>query len=107
MSNVKINTNEFETTLGSIEKKVSEIKDILNSIDKEMLLIDGSTSNWKGKAQEIVYTRYKEVSNKYPAFEAKLDDYVTFLKNTVELYKQENDVQNQSVIVQDDELDIV
>ena len=40
-------------------------------------------------------------------FETKLDDYVTFLKNTVELYKQENDAQSQSVVVQDDELDIV
>ena len=107
MSSVKINTNEFENTLGSIETKVSEIKDIIKDIDKEMSLIDGSNSIWRGKAQDIVYARYKEISNKYPEIETKLDDYVTFLKNTVELYKQENDTQSQSVVVQEDELDIV
>ena len=107
MSKVEINTNEFENALGSIETKVSEIKDIIKAIDKEMSLIDGSNSIWKGKAQDIVYTRYKEISGKYPEFETKLDDYVTFLKNTVELYKQENHAQSQSVVVQDDELDIV
>ena len=109
MSNtVKISTPEFESKLGSIETKVQEIKDLISSIDDEMLKVDGThITIWSGKAQEILYNHYKNVANKFPNIEKRLDDYITFLKNTVELYKEEENTLGTSVNKNDNELNIV
>lgn len=104
----RISTSEFESKLGSIETKVQEIKNLISSIDNEMSKVDGThITIWSGKAQEILYSHYKNVSNKFPNIEKRLDDYITFLKNTVELYKEEEKTLENSVNNNEDDLSIV
>lgn len=105
---VKVLTPDFENKLSLIENKVSEIKSLIDSIENDMTKVDGShLTIWHGKAQEILYNHYKNVSSKFPNIEKRLDDYITFLKNTVELYKQEEHAQEKSVVNQEDFLDVV
>lgn len=105
---VKIITPEFESKLSSIETKVQEIKDLISSIDDEMSKVDGThTTIWSGKAQDILYNHYKNVFGKFPNTEKTLDEYITFLKNTVELYKQEEKTLETSVNNNEDELSVV
>ncbi len=108
MSKVRINTPEFESNLSSIETKISEIKSLMNDIDDEMEKVDGThLTIWSGKAQEMLYNHYNKVSAKFPNMEKRLDEYVVFLKNTLDLYKQEEDTQEKSVETQDGFLDVV
>lgn len=108
MSKVRINTPEFESNLSSIETKISEIKSLMNDINDEMEKVDGThLTIWSGKAQEMLYNHYNKVSAKFPNMEKRLDEYVVFLKNTLDLYKQEEDTQEKSVETQDGVLDVV
>ena len=105
---VKIITPDFESKLNLIETKVSEIKSLIVSIENDMTKVDGThLTIWHGKAQEILYNYYKNVSSKFPNIEKRLDDYITFLKNTVELYKQEENAQEKSVVNQEESLDVI
>lgn len=105
---VRISTSEFENNLGLIENKILEIKNLISDIDREMAKVDGNhLTIWAGKAQRILYNHYNNVSAKFPNMEKRLDEYVVFLKNTLDLYKQEESAQGNSVESQDSVLDVI
>jgi uncharacterized protein YukE len=105
---LKVNAPEFEALIGSIEKKIEEIKNLFDGVNTEMSNLDGTHKTiWYGRAQEILYTHYKSVANKFPDIEKRLDEYVVFLKNTLDLYNQEEDAQEKSVSNQENNLDVM
>lgn len=107
-SEVKVNSPEFESLIGSIENKVGEIKTLITDIDNDMSNLDGSHPDiWNGRAQDILYNHYKNVHVKFPDMEKRLDEYLVFLKNTLDLYKQEENAQEKSVNNQEDSLDVM
>lgn len=104
----KINTSEFEKNLDLFESKISEVKKLIEDINNEMSKVDGThLTIWSGKAQEILYNHYKKIASKFPEIENRLEEYDIFLKNTLSLYKQEENVQEKSVDIQADELDVI
>lgn len=105
---VKVKAPEFENLIGSIENKIGEIKTLMSDINSDMSNLDGThTTIWSGRAQEILYDHYKGVSVKFPDIEKRLDEYVVFLKNTLNLYKQEENAQEKSVSNQEASLDVM
>lgn len=95
--NARMNTAAVGGIIADLETKVGSVKSIFKSLNTNMANVDGTTETWKGRSQEIIYKKYCEISNKYSSINEQLDAYITFLKDTLEAYKQEeNNIQSST-----------
>ncbi len=101
----KMETASFEKVTDNIEAKVNNIKSIFKEMNSAMSNIDGSNKIWQGRAQELVYKKYTDVSKKYSTINEQLDAYVNFLRETLENYKKEEKVLEASA--SDNETDLI
>lgn len=87
--NIEINTEALELVVNELESKLSDIKTIHDELNKKMSFLDGDNDIWKGRVQDKIHNYYLEISSKFPNTIEELNNYIVFLKNTIENYKNE------------------
>ena len=81
------NSQEFESIINKIEKSSLRIESLFNEEGKTFENIN-ETDIWTGKAQGIIYNKYKDLEKNFAPIEETLQIYVAFLRNTLDSYKQ-------------------
>lgn len=97
MKSISIETDGLSNTVEKIEEKVLNISNIFDEIEKKMHMIDGTSDTWKSNAQASVYKNYKTISNNFPVMVEQLNNYVLFLKTTIDNYKRGENVIGNSI----------
>lgn len=103
---MEMNTETLEKTISEVDAKISDIKGIYNEIEKKMMVLDGADDIWKGKVQSSLYKHYLEIAANFPIVVEQLTAYSTFLKNSVENYKNTESSINTDVDNNQDDLNI-
>lgn len=80
------NTMEFEKEINSLQSSLSRIKDIFQKENVNMNKID-NTDIWSGKTQQSITEKYDELKENFPVIEESLENYIKFLRLTLENYK--------------------
>ena len=89
-------SNAFENVILEFEKELSGIKEIFDNEDKNNANIDG-TDIWRGKMQQALCGKYKELATNYSPLVESIEIYIMFLKKTIEEYKKmDQDLSNQA-----------
>ena len=101
-----MNSNSFKDNLSLFEQKVKSINETLENMKKNMAIINGDNDTWKSKVGLEVYRRYKEQEKSFEDITKKLDNYVVFLKKTLDSYKEEEEKQKKSIEEQTSYLDV-
>lgn len=90
MMNEKIeitDTEQFEEVINSFEKSFHTIKDLFGNQKNNAEKING-TDVWTGATAEVMYKKYKLLSDNFGPIEYSLELYIKFLKKTLEDYKR-------------------
>lgn len=96
-NSLKVDTEALEKVVSILEKKISNLKDIYDDIDKKLQNINGDTELWKGKVQESTYNYYLEISKDFPKTIEELNKYKSFLKNVITKHKDQNQSINKDI----------
>ena len=92
------NSEKFETIINKIEQSSLRISALFSEEGKIFENIN-ATDIWTGKAQKVVYNKYKDLEKNIAPIEETLKIYVAFLKNTLDSYKlHEKNVINNTEI---------
>lgn len=102
----KMDSVLFEEILREMEVKVNAIHSLFHTMDKEMSSINGESSTWYGDAQATLYRQYCAVSKKFSSIDDKLDNYLSFLRTTLDNYERRNEALNRSVSENQEDLDV-
>ena len=86
MKKIKMDTENMVKLISSFEHHMNAVNEILDSIEKNSRLIDGSTDIWKGKTQESVYQSYSTISESFPRITSQMQNYLSFMKKSVDDY---------------------
>ena len=89
------NSEKFEAIINKIEQSSLRISALFSEEGKIFENIN-ATDIWTGKAQKVVYNKYKDLEKNFAPIEETLQIYVAFLKNTLDSYKrhEENVINN-------------
>ena len=88
MMNITINdSDKFEETIEVFKNTIIEIQDIFDKQNNNMLKID-DTEVWNSDTERVITSKYNELKNDYPNIIESLNNYVSFMNNTVESYKK-------------------
>lgn len=88
---ISIDTEALNEVISSLETKLANMTEIYDSLNTKLELLNGESDVWKGPSQEETYEYYKEISSRFPDTLKKLDNFITYLKKTVQDYKNEDD----------------
>lgn len=80
------NSTQFEEVINTFEQVLTRVKDIFENEKKNAEEING-TSTWTCMTQEVIYSKYKLLSNNFAPIEESLQLYINFMKKTLEDYK--------------------
>lgn len=80
------NSMQFEEVINTFEQVLTRVKDIFENEKKNAEEISG-TSTWTCMTQEVIYSKYKLLSNNFDPIEESLQLYINFMKKTLEDYK--------------------
>lgn len=88
MNRIEIkNFDDYAKTINEFEQINKKIKEIFENQDKNIDKIN-KTEIWSSKTQESICNKYDELKLQYSDIEVSLDNYVKFMKNTLEEYKK-------------------
>lgn len=92
------NSEKFEAIINKIEQSSLRISALFSEEGKIFENIN-ATDIWTGKAQKVVYNKYKDLEKNFAPIEETLKIYVAFLKNTLDSYKrhEENVINNTEI----------
>ena len=102
---MKIKSEEFESIIESIETSSNNIEEVFKKIDKTMDKLHNNDV-WQGMANESYYNRYKTLSILFPKVNMTLDNYIKFLKTTLDNYTRLENTINQSADNNSTSLDV-
>ena len=80
-------TNQFEEIINSFESSYNKIKDLFANQKQNAEKIN-ATDVWTGATAEVMYNKYKLLSDNFGPIEFSLEVYIKFLKKTLEDYKR-------------------
>lgn len=96
-SNLKVKSESFEDKLNQFKEKRTKIEDTLNEVCTIMKEIDGENDTWKGKTAKRVHDSYQTTELRFQDINAKLKSLETFLNQTLNSYKQEEEKEEKSI----------
>ena len=96
---------QFEEVISTFEQVLPRIKDIFANEVRNMEEIN-ATSTWSGDTQEVIYNKYKMLSNNFNPIEDSLQLYINFMKKTLSDYKSMEAHIDRSAIENSIELDV-
>ena len=79
-------TEKFEEVIDNIEKELPAIQNTFQSQKRNSVDMSGNDV-WKGRAQEKLYDKYKQLEQNFTPIEETIALYVRFLRKTLEDYK--------------------
>ena len=106
MKSIIVDKVSFEDSIDKFEKTVNEINDILDKMKKSMTEINGNNDTWKSKVGVAVHERYSESEKKFENINSELNKYTVFLKQTLNSYKEAEEIQEKSIEEQQKNLDV-
>lgn len=89
-------SNKFEEIINNLEASLPNIKSIFDSQSANYERIN-ETDAWSGKTQQIIYQKYRDLTKNYEPILNSLNNYVKFLKITIENYKNYETSLNSSI----------
>ncbi len=103
---IKIEYENFELHLKSLESDTKKIEEKFNNINCLMNKIIHGDNIWIGKTATVVEEKYTKLYNKFPKIINQLNNYNDFLKYTIENYKMLDCRIKENINNNDDNLDI-
>ena len=79
------NSAQFQEVINNLEQSYGKIKDLFVNQKKNVEEIN-STDTWTGATAEVMYGKYKLLTDNFEQIEYSLDLYIKFLKKTLEDY---------------------
>ena len=96
MGNImKIDSENFENLLATLESDTKKIEEKFNNINN--LMNEVNDEIWSGKTANKLKEKYLSIYNKFPEITNQLNNYNTFLKHTIENYKMLEQNINKSI----------
>lgn len=99
------NDAEFEQVINSLEQSYNKIKDIFQNQKRNAEEING-TDTWTGATAEVMYNKYKQLSDNFSPIEYSLELYIKFLRKTLEDYRRLIQEIDKNVDANDQALDV-
>ena len=92
------NSLEFEQVIKELKESLDRMSGCFNNEKKLMKKID-KTDIWTGEVQDVVYSKYQELSNCYNPVIESLSTYIKYLEIVINNYKDamkaiENSIEN-------------
>ena len=97
--------SDYESVINSFEQVLNNITDIFDKQDNEMKKIN-KTEVWTSITQEELCNKYNELSKQYEGIKLSLENYINFMKNTLNNYKEAEKSLNNSLNQNTDNLDV-
>ena len=82
----KVEYEEVETSADELRTSASNMETVLNEIKMQFDKI-GTDEVWNGTAAAQAKARFDELSSKFPKFSEAVNNYATYLHNSVENYR--------------------
>ena len=101
-----INSESFQDNITEFETSVKNVADYLEKINNQMDKIDGTNELWKSKVALEMHNDHIELKKKFEKVNTELSGYVTFLKNTLQKYKDEETSINNKIENNSSDLDV-
>ena len=79
------NSQQFQEVIDSLEQSYNKLKDLFANQKRNAEEING-TETWTGATAEVMYEKYKKLSENFSPIEYSLEIYIKFLKKTLEDY---------------------
>ena len=106
MKTITINdSNKYEDTIEVFKNTIIEIQDIFDKQNIDMDKING-TEIWNSDTQKIITTKYNKLKPEYDKIIESLNNYVSFMNNTINSYKKLEDTINNSIDTNIDNLNV-
>ena len=106
MKTITINdSNKYEDTIEVFKNTIIEIQDIFDKQNIEMDKING-TEIWNSDTQKIITTKYNKLKPEYDKIIESLNNYVSFMNNTINSYKKLEDTIKSSIDTNIDNLNV-
>lgn len=101
-----MNTENMKSLADSFNQKIKSLNGIYSDINTKMKDLDGTNDIWNGEKQKV-FSQYLQLSlNKYPQNIKKLEEFHTFLVNTIENYEKEDNDLNKEINDNQDNFDV-
>lgn len=85
---IRINDSaKFESIVNNIEVSSNNIEQLFQRVTENMKKID-DTDIWTGLAQKEFSIKYNDLASNYSAINSSLDTYISFMRQTLEDYKE-------------------
>lgn len=93
--------DSYENIINKFEESLTKITEIFNKQNQNIEKIN-KTETWTGIAQENTYKKYKELESKYGNIEESLLTCISFMKKTLDDYRNieeqfNSDLENNSI----------
>ena len=105
-SNINIEENGATEIYNELQEDAQYIREMFERIDDIMKYINGEYETWKGLSQEKFYENYKTISDKFDGIVINIERYNSFLKSSIDHYKERENIINNNVEVDKDNLNI-
>ena len=97
---------QFEEVIRALEDSYNKVKDIFQSQKRNAEEIN-ETDTWTGATAEVMYNKYKLLSDNFAPIEYSLDLYIKFLKKTLEDYKRAEEEIERNINDIEQSLDVI
>ena len=97
---------EFDSVVVDLNNSLNRLKNLFGEETKSLKMFLTNDSSWNGKAKSKANEKYEEISNMYPSITQSLDNFISFLVNTSEKYKQFEQSLNTDVETNKEDLDV-
>ena len=106
MKTITINdSKKYEDTIEVFKNTIIEIQNIFDKQNIDMDKING-TEIWNSDTQKIITTKYNKLKPEYDKIIESLNNYVSFMNNTINSYKKLEDTIKSSIDTNIDNLNV-
>ena len=97
---------EFDKIVENLNNELNKIKESFDSESNNMKKILDNKEVWSGKARDKANEKYEKMTNIYPKVTQSLENYVSFLKDTSNRYKELEKSTNDAIEKYSNELNV-
>ncbi len=98
MSTISItNSDEFDDVVLKLNDSLNRIRDLFDQDSRTMSDLLDDPRVWSGKAKNKTEEKYREFSSYYPSITESLENFIVFLAQTSEAYKELEQSVNRSI----------
>ena len=91
------NINEFDNMVTNLNNSLNRINTLFHEEQTNINNVFSNPNSWKGRAQTKATEKYSEITNMYPSITKSLKNFISFLNNTSNKYKEFTATTNRNV----------